>query len=72
MQKPSTVSQADLDKARRKIGAVLDELERNTSSEVKDVDLEQVVDDDPETGKPTVHDSVDIDVEPRPQRRWLK
>ena len=58
--------------AERKIGAVLEELENETSSDVKDIDLEQVVDDDPITGAPVVHDAVDIDVEPRIRRSWLK
>lgn len=72
MLKPSPLPKAEVDKAERKIGAVLEDLEQTTSSEVKDVDLESVVDDDPKTGMPTVHDAIEIEVEPRPQRRWLK
>ncbi|MBB6558828.1 hypothetical protein HNP48_001492 [Acidovorax soli] len=42
------------------------------TSEVKEVELVQVVEDDAKTGVPAVHDAVDIDVDPRPQRKWLK
>lgn len=72
MQKSTPVPKAQIDQAERKIGAVLEDLEQQTSSEVKDVELVQMVEDDPKTGVPAVHDAVDIDVDPRPQRKWLK
>lgn len=72
MLKPSPPPKTKVDEAERKIGAVLEDLEQETASEVKDIDLEDVVDDDPTTGLPTVHEAVDIDVEPRPRRKWLK
>lgn len=68
MQKSTPVPKAQIDQAERKIGAVLEDLEQQTSSEVKEVELVQVVEDDPKTGVPAVHDSIDIDVDPRPQR----
>lgn len=71
MLKPPPAHKEKIDQAKRKIGAVLDDLEQRTTSEVTDVDLEQVIDDDPKTGLPTVQDAVDIDVQPKPQRRWL-
>lgn len=72
MLKQASIKVDEVAKAERRIGAVLEELEQETSSEVKDVDLEKVVDTDPETGRPKVHETVDIDVEPRPKRKWLK
>lgn len=72
MQRSISVPKAKVDEAERRIGAVLDDLEQKTSSEVQDVDLENVVEDDPTTGRPTVHEAVDIDVQPRPKRKWLK
>ena len=63
MQKSTPVPKAQIDQAERKIGAVLEDLEQQTSSEVKEVELVQVVEDDPQTGVPAVHDAVDIDVD---------
>lgn len=72
MLKTTPAHSEKIDQAKRKIGAVLEDLEQRTASEVTDVDLEQVVDDDPRTGLPTVQDAVDIDVQSKPQRKWLK
>lgn len=61
-----------VEEAERKVGAILEELEEATDSEVKKIALEDVVDTDPTSGRPAVHQAVDITVQPRPQRRWLK
>ena len=53
------VSQQKVEEAERKVSAVLEE-------------LEDVVDTDPASGRPAVHQAVDITVAPRAQRRWLK
>ncbi|MES2610841.1 MAG: hypothetical protein V4679_11410 [Pseudomonadota bacterium] len=63
---------AEVDEAERKVSAILEDLEEDTNSDVKDIDLEDVVQDDPASGKPAVHQTVDIKVQPRPQRKWLK
>ncbi|MFN4117415.1 hypothetical protein [Acidovorax sp.] len=66
------VSEAAVQQAERKVNAVLEELEESTDSDVKDIDLEDVVDTDPASGQPTVRQAVDITVQPRPKRSWLK
>lgn len=58
--------------AERKVSAILEELETTTDVEVKDIDLEHVVDTDPASGKPAVHQAVEITVQPRTRRKWLK
>lgn len=65
-------AQAKVEQAERKVSAILEELETSTDSEVKDIDLEDVVDTDPASGRPTVRQAVDITVQPRPKRSWLK
>ncbi len=62
----------DVDEAERKVGAILDELEAKTNSTVKDIGLDDIVDTDRGTGQPVVHQTVDITVQPRPQRKWLR
>jgi len=64
--------QSKVDEAERKVGAILADLEEDTHSDVKDIDLEDVVDTDSASGHPAVHQSVDITVQPRSQRRWIK
>lgn len=66
------VPEAAVQQAERKVNAVLEELEESTDSDVKDIDLEDVVDTDPASGQPTVRQAVDITVQPRPKRSWLK
>jgi hypothetical protein len=61
-----------VNEAERKISGILEELEASTDSEVKALALEDVVDTDPASGRPAVHQAVEITVEPRPRRRWLK
>jgi hypothetical protein len=50
----------------------VDELEDDTHSDVKDIDLEDVIETDKDSGKPALHQSVEITVEPRAQRKWIK
>ncbi|MFN3436375.1 MAG: hypothetical protein ACK41V_01650 [Acidovorax sp.] len=64
--------QSEIDEAERKVGAILDELEDDIHSDVKDIDLEDVIETDKDSGKPTLHQSVEITVEPRAQRKWIK
>jgi hypothetical protein len=64
--------EAEVQEAERKISGILEDLEASTDSEVKGLELEDVVDTDPASGRPAVHQTVEITVEPRPRRRWLK
>ncbi|MFY3386442.1 hypothetical protein [Paracidovorax sp. MALMAid1276] len=66
------VPDTQVQQAERKVSAVLEELEESTDSEVKDIALEDVIDTDPTTGRPTLRQAVDITVQPRPRRSWLK
>lgn len=58
--------------AQKAIGAVLDDLETKTSSDVRDIGLEDVVDTDPRTGAPVVQKAVEIKLQPRPSKRWAR
>nr|WP_145547068.1 hypothetical protein [Variovorax boronicumulans] len=61
-----------VDEAERKVGAVLQELEDGSDMEVKDIDLEEVVDTDAQD-RPVVKKAVDIDARQRPQRKgWAR
>lgn len=62
----------EVEQAERKIGAILGELEDQTNSDVKSIALEDVVETDRESGNPAVHQAVDIRVQPRAQRKWIK
>jgi hypothetical protein len=57
--------------AERKIGAVLADLEADTGGEVRDLNLEQIVDSDPH-GRPVLKKKVDVKFQPRPDRHWAK
>ena len=46
--------QSEIDEAERKVGAILDELEDDTHSDVKDIDLEDVIETDKDSGKPAL------------------
>lgn len=70
--KKHPVSQQKVEEAERKVGAVLEELEDSLEADVKKIALEDVVDTDPASGRPAVHQAVDITVEPRTRRKWLK
>lgn len=62
----------EVDAAEREVGALLDELEDRTDTEVKDVDLHEVVDTDA-SGAPVVKKSVDIQVQNRPVKKgWAR
>ena len=58
--------------AEKKVGAVLEDLEQDTGGEVKDIDLEQMVDTDPATGRPVIEKAVEIDLEHRQPRKWSR
>jgi hypothetical protein len=58
--------------ASKTIGAVLEDLETRTGSEVKDIALEDVVDTDPDTGQPVVQKAVEITLNPHPAKRWSR
>ena len=68
----SPLPKTEVEQTERKVGAILEELENSTNSEVKDIDLEDVVDTDAASGKPTVRQTVEITVEPQTKRKWLK
>ena len=65
-------NQSKVDKAEREIGNVLADLENETGSEVQKIALEDMVEVDPTTGKPAVHQGVDVTVSPRPKRQWIR
>ncbi|KQP23618.1 hypothetical protein [Pseudorhodoferax sp. Leaf267] len=60
-----------VDRAEKKIGAVLGDLEKETGGEVKDIGLEDMVDTD-ENGRPVVQRAVDVQVQQRPKREWSR
>jgi uncharacterized hydantoinase/oxoprolinase family protein len=70
--KTHSPTQQKVDEAERKVSAVLEELEESIDADVKRIGLEDVVDTDPVSGRPAVHQAVDITVSPRPRRKWLK
>jgi hypothetical protein len=71
MMRTSPLPQSKVAEAERKVSAILADLEETTHSEVKDIALEDVVETDAASGQPVVHQSVDITVQPRAQRKWL-
>ena len=62
----------EVQEAEKKVGAVLEQLEETTQSDVKRIALEDVVDTNPHTGKPEVQKAVDITVAPRPTKSWSR
>ena len=62
----------EVERAEKRIGNVLADLEAQTNTEVEDISLEDLVETDPATGKPAVHKGVDITVNPRPERKWIR
>lgn len=56
--------------AEKKVGAVLEQLESETDVEVKDIGLEDMVDTDPQSGRPVVKKTVDIKIAQKPTKRW--
>lgn len=71
MRNPA-VPASKVEDAERRVSAILEDLEEATNSEVKNIALEDVVETDTASGKPAVHQTVDITVQPRAQRKWLK
>ena len=65
-------SPQEVEKAEKKVAGILEELEDNTQSEVKKIQLEDVVDTDKDTGQPAVQRAVDITVNPKPSRKWSR
>ncbi|GKT20510.1 hypothetical protein [Acidovorax sp. SUPP3334] len=65
-------TERQVDDAERRVGAVLEQLEEQTNSEVEKIALEDVVDTNEETGRPEVRKAVDIRVKPKVQRKWTK
>lgn len=70
-KKGSARDTPEVDEAERKIAGVLGDLEEGTDHEVKDVELEDVVDTDAQ-GRPALKKAVDITVEHRPKRSWAR
>jgi len=58
--------------AQKAIGAVLEDLETKTASDVRDIGLEDMVDTDPRTGAPVVQKAVEIKLQPRPSKKWSR
>ena len=56
--------------AEKAVANVLANLETQTQGEVKDIDLEDMVDTDPKTGAPVVKKAVEITLQERPRKRW--
>ena len=69
---PSAETEAAVEQAERRVGAVLQDLEAETASDVKDIGLDDMVDTDPATGKPVLRKAVDIDVRKRTERSWVR
>ena len=66
-----TAEPPEVDAAERKIGAVLADLEAQTGGEVRDLDLEKIVDSDP-NGRPVIKKKVDVKFQPRHDRHWAR
>lgn len=58
--------------AEKAIAGVLDDLEDATQSEVKKIQLEDVVEADGRTGRPEVRKAVDIQIQSRAGRKWSR
>lgn len=68
---PASSDDAQVDAAERKLGSVLEALESDTGGEVRDVDLEEVVDTD-SAGRPVLKKKVDIDMVRRREKPWVR
>lgn len=71
-QSPPPPAKTAVKEAEKKVGAVLEDLEQDTGGEVKDIDLEHMVDTDPATGRPVIEKAVEIDLEHRHSRKWSR
>ena len=69
---PMQPSHQEVEKAEKKVAGVLEDLEHDTKSDVKKIQLEDVVDTDKDTGKPSVQKGVDITVSPKVDRKWSR
>ena len=69
---PMQPSHQEVEKAEKKVAGVLEDLEDDTKSDVKKIQLEDVVDTDKDTGKPSVQKGVDITVSPKVDRKWSR
>jgi hypothetical protein len=58
----------EVDEAERKVGAVLEDLEDKSDVDVKDIDLEEVVDTDAQD-RPVIKKAVDIQAQERPKKK---
>ena len=65
-------SHQEIEKAEKKVAGVLDDLEDDTQSEVKKIQLEDVVETDKDTGQPFLQKAVDITVSPKVDRKWSR
>lgn len=68
---PTNKEQA-IAQAEKQVNGVLENLEEDTQSEVKKIELEDVVEIDKDTGRPSVQKAVDITVTPKPERKWSR
>jgi len=68
----TTKEQQAVEKAEKEVGAVLEDLEEDTQSEVKNIALEDVVEIDRDSGRPSVQKAVDITVTPKRERKWSR
>lgn len=60
-----------VDEAERKVAGVLHDLEQHTEGEVKDIDLEDLVDTD-HAGQPVVKKAVDITLQRNSKKDWAR
>lgn len=65
----STEDTPEVDDTEKKVGGLLHELEEVTGGEVKNINLEEVVDTN-DQGQPEVKKAVDIRVQRNPKRGW--
>lgn len=68
---PASEEAAAVDEAERKVGAILEDLEAETSGQVHDIGLDDVVDTGAD-GRPVIRRAVDIALHRPVTRRWLR
>ncbi len=67
-----TATEQQVEAAEKRVGEVLEQLEEATQGEVSKIALEDVVDTNPRTGRPEVQKQVDITVQTKPERKWVR
>lgn len=72
VQTSGTATQQQVEAAEKRVGEVLEQLEDATHGEVSKIALEDVVDTNPRTGRPEVQKQVDITVQTKPERKWVR